>query len=233
MYQSHLRNNRQWYDASNVKESTWMSSSSNSVCTAPMKTGTSTLNPFAESYVPISKRGTPDGNKEASFPKEFKSGSEAVWLAPGVTAARNQQQTPQIADQYKLKDYSAYGSPSHSPVGAIGKQVLGEESYMDLAYLQMTFPGTSDESLSEVYLASKCDLEAAVDMLNQLEDALLWRIRADPGDFAEKLPDTLDIGDVSDSGFIGDSSSQKLKTLTDETATVASSSGLSDSGPSS
>ncbi|KAJ8555412.1 hypothetical protein K7X08_012908 [Anisodus acutangulus] len=197
----------------------------NSICTAPMKTRTSTLNPFAESYVPISKRGAPDGNKEASFPKEFKSGSEAVWLAPGVTAVRNQQQTPQIADQYKLKDYSAYGSPSHSPVGAIGKQVLGEESYMDLAYLQMTFPGTSDESLSEVYLASKCDLEAAVDMLNQLE--------ADPGDFAENLPDTLDIGDVSDSGFIGDSSSQKLKTVTRETATVASSSDLSDSGPSS
>ncbi|XP_060208193.1 polyadenylate-binding protein-interacting protein 6-like [Lycium barbarum] len=190
-----------------------------------MKTGTSTLNPYAESYVPISRRGAPDGNKEARSPKEFTSGSEAVWLAPGVTSVRNQQQTPQIADQYKLKDYSAYGSPSHSPVGAMGKQVLGEESYMDLAYLQMTFPGMSDESLSEVYIANKCDLDAAIEMLNQLEHY--------SGDFSEKLPDTLDIGDVSDSGFIGDSSSQKLKTVTGETATVASSSGLPDSGPSS
>ncbi|CAN4076584.1 unnamed protein product [Withania somnifera] len=181
-----------------------------------MKTGTSTLNPYAESYVPISKRGAPDGNKEARSPKEFKSGSEA----PGVTAVQNQQQTSQIADQYKLKNYSAYGSPSHSPVGAMGKQVLGEESYMDLAYLQMTFPGMSDESLSEVYLANKCDLDAAVDMLNQLE---LYS-----GDYSEKLPDSLDIGDVSDSGFSGDSSSQKLKTVIAETATVASPSGLSD-----
>ncbi|XP_019259307.1 PREDICTED: polyadenylate-binding protein-interacting protein 6 isoform X2 [Nicotiana attenuata] len=180
-----------------------------------MKTGTSTLNPYAESYVPISRRGAPDGNKEARFsPKEFKSGSEAVWLAPGVTAGGSQQQTHQTADQYKLKDYSAYGSPSHSPAGAMVKQVLDEESDMDLAYLQMTFPGMSDESLSEVYLANKCDLDAAVDMLNQLE-----------------LPDTLDIGDVSDSGFLGDSSSQKLKTVVGETVTVASSSGLSDSAP--
>lgn len=51
------------------------------------------------------------------------------------------------------------------------------------------------------------------------------------GDFSEKLPDTLDIGDVSDSGFSGDSSSQKLKTVVGETVTVASSSGLSDSAP--
>ncbi|CAN4128171.1 unnamed protein product [Withania somnifera] len=185
-----------------------------------MKTGTSTLNPYAESYMPITKRGAPDGNKEARSPKEFKSGSEAVWFAPGVTAVRNQQQTSQIADQYKLKDYPAYGSPSHSPVGAMGKQVLGEESYMDLAYLQMTFPGMSDESLSEVYLANECDLDAAIDMLNQLE---LYS-----GDYSEKLPDSLDIGDGSDSRFSGDSSSQKLKTVIGETATVASSSGLSD-----
>ncbi|MCD7461078.1 hypothetical protein HAX54_045103 [Datura stramonium] len=188
-----------------------------------MKTGTSTLNPYAESYVPISKRGAPDGNKEARFPKEFKSESESVWLAPGVPAVQNQQQTPQIADQYQLKDYSAYGSPSHSTVGAMGKEVLGEDSYMDLAYLQMTFPGMSDESLSEVYLASNCDLDAAVDMLNQLEHY--------SGDDSEKLPDTLDIGDVSDSGLSRDGSSQKLKMVIGETATVASSSGLSNSGP--
>lgn len=193
----------------------------NSICTAPMKTGTSTLNPYAEAYVPISKRGAPDGNKEARSPNEFKSGSEAVWLAPGVTAVRNQLQTPQIADQYKLKDFSTYGSPSHSPVGSMGKEVLGEESFMDLAYLQMNFPGMSDESLSEVYLANSCDIDAAVDMLNQLE---LYS-----GDDFEKLPDSLDIGDVSDSGFSGDNSSQKLKTVIGETATVASSSGLSDS----
>ncbi|XP_004245241.1 polyadenylate-binding protein-interacting protein 6 [Solanum lycopersicum] len=186
-----------------------------------MKTGTSTLNPYAEAYVPISKRGAPDGNKEARSPNEFKSGSEAVWLAPGVTAVRNQLQTPQIADQYKLKDFSTYGSPSHSPVGSMGKEVLGEESFMDLAYLQMNFPGMSDESLSEVYLANSCDIDAAVDMLNQLE---LYS-----GDDFEKLPDSLDIGDVSDSGFSGDNSSQKLKTVIGETATVASSSGLSDS----
>lgn len=187
-----------------------------------MKTGTSSLNPYAESYVPISKRVAPDGNNEARSPKEFKSGSEHVWLAP-MTAVRNQQQTPKIADHYKLKDFSAYGSSSNSPVGSMGKEVLGEESYMDLAYLQMTFPGMSDESLSEVYIANSCDLDAAVDMLNQLE---LYS-----GDYSEKLPDSLDIGDVSDSGFSGDSSSQKLKTVIGgETATAASSSGLSDSG---
>lgn len=51
------------------------------------------------------------------------------------------------------------------------------------------------------------------------------------GDYSEQLPDTLDIGDLSDLGISGESSSQKLKTVIGEPATVASSSGLSDSGP--
>ena len=53
------------------------------------------------------------------------------------------------------------------------KHILDEEFEMNLTYLQMTFPGISDESLSNVYLANKGDLESTVVMLNQLEVALV------------------------------------------------------------
>ena len=49
------------------------------------------------------------------------------------------------------------------------KQIMDEEFNMDLEYLRMTFPGLSIESLLDVYMANNRDLEAAVDMLDQLE----------------------------------------------------------------
>ena len=48
-------------------------------------------------------------------------------------------------------------------------EIAEEEREMDLAYLQMMFPGISCESLSDVYFVSKGDLEATLDMLNHFE----------------------------------------------------------------
>ncbi|KAF5774049.1 putative polyadenylate-binding protein-interacting protein 5/6 [Helianthus annuus] len=58
----------------------------------------------------------------------------------------------------------------------------------------MVFPGVSDESLSSVYTACNGDIEAAVEMLSQLE--------LHSGDFTENLPDSLDIGDVSEADHL-------------------------------
>jgi len=108
------------------------------------------------------------------------------------------------------------GSSSQSPFDGTGKQTLDEDYDMDLAYLQMTFPGLSEESLFDVYVANKGDLESAVDMLNQLEHY--------SGDSLENLPDTLDIGDVSEAGSSSELSALKLKNVADEV-------GGSSSGP--
>lgn len=40
---------------------------------------------------------------------------------------------------------------------------------MNLEFLQMTYPGLSYQSLAAVYLENKEDMEATVEMLNQLE----------------------------------------------------------------
>ncbi|KAK9741765.1 hypothetical protein RND81_03G126700 [Saponaria officinalis] len=45
------------------------------------------------------------------------------------------------------------------------------EEEMDLAYLQMIFPGVSDQSLVDVYNVNMGDLESALDMLSDLESA--------------------------------------------------------------
>ncbi|XP_017236882.1 polyadenylate-binding protein-interacting protein 5 [Daucus carota subsp. sativus] len=144
-----------------------------------MKGGTSSLNPYAASYIPLSRRGISDGNKDFEITTSAsKIGDEG--LKPASATTHNQyQMAPQSCIQEKHKS--------------------DDDSDMDLTYLQMTFPGVSDDSLSDVYLINKGDLDATVDMLNQLE---LY-----PTDYSENLPDTLDIGDVAESG----SSVYKLK----------------------
>lgn len=147
-----------------------------------MKGGTSSLNPYAASYIPLSKRGITDGKRGYELPADSsKSGNEAFWLGPhpGNATLGQYQKASQgysvnsaVSEDSKLKGhnvYGSYGSSSLYPNEAAEKQTLDDENDMDLAYLQMTFPGVSDESLSDVYLANKGDLEATVDMLNQLE----------------------------------------------------------------
>ncbi|KAK8343792.1 hypothetical protein V6Z12_A07G038200 [Gossypium hirsutum] len=50
-----------------------------------------------------------------------------------------------------------------------GEQIMDEEFDMDLEYLRMMFPGLSNDSVLDVYMANNGDLEATIDMLNQLE----------------------------------------------------------------
>ncbi|KAK2983129.1 hypothetical protein RJ640_022601 [Escallonia rubra] len=176
-----------------------------------MKAGTSSLNPYAASYIPLSRRGVADENKGyESTAKASKGGSEAVWLGshPGDTTQNQYHKASYYhnAQESKLKGrtgYGFYGSSSQKPNDMTEKQILDEEYDMDLAYLQVTFPGVSEESLTDVYAANKGDLEATVDMLNQLE---LYT-----GDSFENLPDTLDIGDVPEGGSSSGSLTPKMK----------------------
>lgn len=166
-----------------------------------MKARTSSLNPYATSYIPLSRRGTTT-NETKGYESTYDHGN---------TNTTTQNQSPRYSvespDSLKLKNHSgfeSYGSSSHSAEVA-GKQAMDVIDHdMNLAYLQMTFPGVSEESLSSVYMANRGDMEATVDMLNQLE--------LHSGDFSENLPDSLDIGDVSEAGSSSsEGGSQKLK----------------------
>ncbi|XP_076933771.1 polyadenylate-binding protein-interacting protein 5-like [Bidens hawaiensis] len=163
-----------------------------------MNTRSSTLNPYATSYIPLSRRGEPDASKG------YGQGSDATeYQLPGYSD--NHDAVVETSDNLKLKSHSgfdSYGSSSNSTELA-GKQAVDVDYEMNLAYLQMVFPGVSEESLSSVYTACGGDMEATVEMLNQLE--------LHSGDFTENLPDSLDIGDVSEAGSSSEAGSQKLK----------------------
>ncbi|KAL3633457.1 hypothetical protein CASFOL_022219 [Castilleja foliolosa] len=186
-----------------------------------MKTGTSSLNPYAASYVPLFRRGPTYVNNEFRPGQELNTGNETTWFghqpnnsSPHQNVPLNYGQTSAEASNRKdthAGEFFASSSQNHAI-----PQRFDEEFDMDLAYLQMMFPGISDESLSDVYLASICDLDAAVDMLNQLD-------QIDLGDSVGKLPDTLDIGDVPESVSVSEPGSRNVKNLTAETGASTSS----------
>ncbi|GFP81499.1 polyadenylate-binding protein-interacting protein 6 [Phtheirospermum japonicum] len=188
-----------------------------------MKAGTSSLNPYAASYVPLFKRAPTNIKNEFSPGQELNTGNEAAWFGHQPNNSSSHQNVPQsygqtAAEVSKRKDTHGgefFASTSQYPNNAI-QQSFDEEFDMDLAYLQMTFPGISDESLSDVYLANRCDLDGAVDMLNQLDQIY-------PDDSMDKLPDTLDIGDVPESVSVAETALQKVKNPTAETGASTSS----------
>lgn len=120
---------------------------------AIMKSSTSTLNPYAASYVPLFKR-------EVNEDKTSKTLS-------GQSAVSDAQ--PNV-DGYKLKGQQADAADGVSSENSQeDSKFMDEESEMDLAYLQMIFPGVSDQSLADVYHVNRGDLDSAVEMLTHLE----------------------------------------------------------------
>ncbi|KAK9682568.1 hypothetical protein RND81_10G082600 [Saponaria officinalis] len=141
-----------------------------------MKTNTSTLNPNAASYVPLAKREVQDVDKE----RKTLQGEAAV-------------------DDLKLKDHladAAYDTRTVIPQEMYA-DIMDEESEMDLDYLQMMFPGVSNQFLADVYNINHGDIEAAVDMISELEstdyqpDALNNNEAPEPVSSAECLPVTV------------------------------------------
>ncbi|CAA7025911.1 unnamed protein product [Microthlaspi erraticum] len=124
--------------------------------------GSSSLNPYAAAYVPLFKR---------------EPATQHV-----------QQHQPQVAAHGYggVQGTGCYpGSQMSMP-----KQMRDEDLEMDMEieFLLVTFSNLSHESINDVYMANNGDLDATIEMLNQLE---IYSSEAQ-----EYLPDTLDIGDV-------------------------------------
>ncbi|XP_057727814.1 polyadenylate-binding protein-interacting protein 6 [Arachis stenosperma] len=182
-----------------------------------MKQIVSSLNPYAASYVPLSKR-------------ESHGATADPFQSPPYHAAQNQHHqfhssasaSKPVAETFQGNinnpASSSYGSV---PTGFVDNQFADYDPDMDVEYLRMQFPGISEESLRDVYMVNECDIDAAVEMLNQLE------LKFDGVESSGNLPETLDIGDVSESGSASDSASLKLKNVAAEASTSTSSSHLS------
>ncbi|GMI97605.1 INCREASED POLYPLOIDY LEVEL IN DARKNESS 1, CTC-interacting domain 5 [Hibiscus trionum] len=180
-----------------------------------MKPGVSSLNPYAASYIPLAKR---EANENAWFEPSSHFAHKPHYSNAYLDSVSQGTKKHQVAEGSAVKSYPARGSLKNTGE-VIEKQFMDEEFDMDLEYLRMTFPGLSNESLMDVYLANGGDFEATIDMLNQLEMNTV--------ESSESLPDTLDIGDVSESVSSATFSPHKLKNMAGETS--SSSSGAAES----
>ncbi|CAF2135692.1 hypothetical protein BRARA_B00408 [Brassica rapa] len=141
--------------------------------------GTFALNPHAASYVPLSKRvDDMDGLATRSM-----QGREQIFMPK----TSSEMAYKQIRDDDDLD--------------------MEMDIDMDIEYLLVTFSGLSQESITDVYLANSGDLEATIEMLNQLE---IYSTEAQ-----EHLPETLDIGDLCESGPSSSKASTQKKAATE------------------
>ncbi|KAK6912684.1 hypothetical protein RJ641_022285 [Dillenia turbinata] len=168
-----------------------------------MKTAKSCLNPYAASYVPLASRKVDD--------YEFTKSTSNNLIYSDAHGTDKQH----VTDSFILKGQSSRdycGSTSHNQNETAKGQIVDEEFEMDIAYLQMTFPVLSEDSLAGVYLANSGDLEATIDMLTQLELEIYG------ADDPQNLPGSLTAGEVSDSAPCAELASLKLKIVADDTA---------------
>lgn len=127
------------------------------------------MNPYAASYIPLAKREANDN----LISKDIKQGNETAWFEPSSLSAHNPtysnvslDSVTHVTEKHLVAEASALKShPAHGSL----MENLDDESDMDLEYLCMAFPGLSNDSLLDVYLANNGDFEATIDMLNQLE----------------------------------------------------------------
>ncbi|TYH68794.1 hypothetical protein ES332_D05G012600v1 [Gossypium tomentosum] len=172
-----------------------------------MKPEVSSLNPYAASYIPLAKR-------EGSIAKDIKAGNESAWFDPSSRSnASLESAIPGIGNHpVALKSNPGHGSLMQNQGEMSGEQIMDEEFDMDLQYLRMMFPGLSNDSVLDVYMANNGDLEASIDMLNQLE---MYTVES-----SDTLPDTLDIGDISESISSANCGTLKLKNVASESVFI-------------
>ncbi|KAE8705913.1 dnaJ-like protein subfamily B member 4-like [Hibiscus syriacus] len=188
-----------------------------------MKPGVSSLNPYAASYIPLAKREANDNvtakhsNENAWFEPSLHFAHKPHYSGASLESVAHGTKKHQVAEGSAVKSHPGCGFLMQNPGEMIDKQFMDEEFDMDLEYLRMTFPDLSNESLMDAYLANDGDFEATVDILNQLEMHAV--------ESSELLPDTLDIGDISESGSSATCSPLKLKNMAGETSASSSGTG--------
>ncbi|KAF8091006.1 hypothetical protein N665_0458s0010 [Sinapis alba] len=175
-----------------------------------MKPGGSALNPHAAAYVPLSKR---EGGYSANKPAAAAATHHVQYQPYGASHGYGDQRKGSFpgSQMYTMPKTTYYSSEN---------QMRDEdlEMDMDIEFLLATFSDLSHESINDVYLANNGDLDATIEMLNQLE---IYSTEAQ-----EYLPDTLDIGDVPETTIKpSTSSAPKQKIVSNEAGASSTSSG--------
>lgn len=119
------------------------------------------MNPNAAAYVPLSRRQSYLGDEELRSTKP-------------ATHHVQQHQPYQVGHGYGgVQGIGNYpGSQMSMPKNMVYNHQMKEEDLemdMDIEYLLATFSDLSHESINDVYLANNGDLDATIEMLNQLE----------------------------------------------------------------
>lgn len=149
--------------------------------------GGSGLNPEAAAYAPFSKRDVGDSTH------------------------------PNVADGYGVEGKDSSQTCMPKTATSSEKQVTDEDLEMDIdtLFLSETFSDLSYESIIGVYLANDRDLDATIEMLNDLEIL--------SNEAEGYLPDTLDSGDVPETIDPSTSSAPKQTNASTEASTSTSS----------
>ena len=117
------------------------------------------MNPYAAAYVPLSKRDSEPEHHLKAFPEGNFEGTSKQRSQEGFSS--------------KIQILShGYFIPSQDVNEVVEEQTVDEQFDMALEYLNMAFPGLSEESLADAYLVNKGDLEGTIDMLNQLIEVI-------------------------------------------------------------
>ncbi|KAK7283051.1 hypothetical protein RIF29_12291 [Crotalaria pallida] len=160
----------------------------------------SSLNPYAASYVPISRRGPAGVTGNGSENNDDD----------GKTVSADASVSHMVPDDFQIKNqpvFDSYGSSSPQQQNVMDNNLFSDVDHdLDIEFLRVSFPGMSEQSLRDVYNVNWGDLDAAIDMLTHLE-------LEDGVESSGSLPETLDIGDVSESVLSADSASLKLKSV--------------------
>ncbi|KAL1212662.1 Polyadenylate-binding protein-interacting protein 6 [Cardamine amara subsp. amara] len=168
-----------------------------------MKPGGSSLNPNAAAYVPLSKR-------------QAYSADEVLRSTKPATHHVQQYRPHYVPHFQGMGSYP--GSQMPMPKNMVYNHQMKDEDLemdMDIEFLLVTFSDLSHESINDVYMANNGDLDATIEMLNQLE---IYSTEAQ-----EYLPDTLDIGDVPET--ITETSTSTASKQKNEASASLSSSG--------
>ncbi|MED6206872.1 hypothetical protein PIB30_030642 [Stylosanthes scabra] len=155
-----------------------------------MKQIVSSLNPYAASYVPLSKRESHAATADSFQTPPYHAAQNQHHQFHSSASASSKPATETSLGKSNNPASSSYGSAA--PAGVIDSQFPDYDPDMDVEFLRMQFPGISEESLRDVYMVNECDIDAAIEMLNQLE------LKFDGVESSGSLPETLDIGDVGD-----------------------------------
>ncbi|KAG9459342.1 hypothetical protein H6P81_003850 [Aristolochia fimbriata] len=141
----------------------------------PMK---SLLNPYADSFVPLSRQGADKQCKSNDKTEDIQgslqvttSEAENSKVASGSakTHVDDSQFNKLSLDESTPKNADDETERSNAADETERSNAADEFEY-DLAFLAATFPGVSDQSLADVYFANDGDLDAAIEMMNQLEN---------------------------------------------------------------